>query len=88
MAGGSNYSVRGFSPKRVAYLLLLVGVGLLPFHWVADYRGDECLAGVAFVFMVAALVLGYLMLRDDKRRFWPAAFCLFAFLAHCAVCKL
>jgi len=71
-----DFSVRGFSPKRMAYLFTFLSVLLLPFHAVADYRGDEYLTAVSFAFMIIAFVLGLRVSKVDKNRFLPFALAL------------
>jgi len=39
-----RFTVRGFSAKRMAYLLIGISALLIPFHWRADYQGDAYLA--------------------------------------------
>ena len=83
-----RFTVRGFSAKRMAYLLVVISGLLIPFHSRADYQGDEYLAAVALAAMLAALALGFYTLRSDRHRFRP--FVLgFAFLViHSLLQKL
>jgi hypothetical protein len=84
----SRFTVRGFSAKRMAYTLVIVSVLLLPFHTWADYRGDEYLAAVAFAFAVIALILGFRIPRNDRRRFLAFAVGLIVFVFHFLLQKL
>ena len=80
--------MRGFSAKRMAYLLSCLSTALLPFHAVSDYRGDEYLTFVALAFTVAALFLGYRLPKTDSRRFYPFTLGLIVSLVHFFSCKL
>lgn len=83
-----RFKVRGFSAKRMAYLLVSISAFLIPFHWRADYHGDTYLAAIALAAMVVALALGFYIPRTDRHRFLP--FVLgFAFLViHSLLQKL
>ena len=83
-----KFAVRGFSPKRMAYMLVLISAGFWPFHFRADWRGDEYLSLLALVCMMAAFVLGYFVPRSDKKRFLPAVLGLFVLMIHWFSCKL
>jgi len=83
-----RFAVRGFSAKRMAYLLTVISVILLPLHAVADYRGDEYLTLVALVFTTAALLLGYRVPKTDPRRFYPFTLGLIVCLIHYFSCTL
>jgi len=66
-----RFTVRGFSAKRMAYLLVVISGLLIPFHSRADYQGDEYHAAVALAAMLAALALGFYTPRSDRHRFRP-----------------
>jgi hypothetical protein len=66
-----KFTVRGFSAKRMAYLLVGISALLIPLHWRADYRGDAYLATVALAATVAALAVGFYTPRTDRHRFLP-----------------
>jgi hypothetical protein len=83
-----NFSVRGFSPLRTAYMLVTIGALLWPYHLIADWRGNELLAGVALLFVVAALALGFLARRSHQNRFRPAVFAFALFVIHWLTLKL
>ncbi|MDR3458504.1 MAG: hypothetical protein P4N60_13720 [Verrucomicrobiae bacterium] len=83
-----RFSSHGFSPKRTAYVLVLISAVLLGFHSIADYRGDEYLTAVAFVLMLAAFVLGFYVSRSDKRRFEPAMLGFVVLVIHMFFQKL
>ena len=78
----SRFSARGFSVKRMAYLLTGVSALLVPLHWWADWQGDGYLAGVAFLLMLAALILGFFVPKIDKDRFLPFALGVVVFILH------
>jgi len=81
-------SVRGFSAKRMAFGFVLISVLFWPFHFRADWKGDEYLTDLAFACMVAAFGLGYFVPRSDKQRFLPAALALLVMVVHWLSCKL
>lgn len=83
-----RFSLRGFSAKRMAYVLDLISVFLLPFHSHADYMGDAYIAAVAFALTLVALALGFLVPRSDTHRFDPFALGLIVFLVHYFLQKL
>jgi hypothetical protein len=84
----TKFSVRSFSPLRTAYILVTISALLWPYHLVADWRGDELLAGVAFLFVVAALALGFLTRQSQQSRFRPAVLALILFLIDWLTLKL
>lgn len=75
-------SIRGFSAKRMAYLLVAISALLLPFHARVDGIGDEYLASVAFACMAITLLLGLFIPQTDRRRFLPFLLCFVVFLIH------
>jgi hypothetical protein len=81
-SGHLRFSVRGFSAKRMAYLLVAISALLIPFHSRADYRGDEYLAGIAFACMIVALILGLFVPRSDRHRFMPFLLGFIVFMIH------
>jgi hypothetical protein len=83
-----RFVVRGFSAKRMAYLLVGISALLIPFHWRSDYQGDYYLAGVAFAAMVAALVLGFCTPQTDRHRLWPFALGFAVLFIHSLLQKL
>jgi hypothetical protein len=85
-----KFSIRGFSPKRMAYLLVLVSALLWPLHFRADWRGEEYLGEVAFGLLIATFVLGLLIPRGNKRRLLPlpSLLALLVFIIHSLVSKM
>jgi hypothetical protein len=81
-------SIRGFSAKRTAYLLVAISALLLPLHAKADGLGDEYLAGIAFACIMIALLLGLFIPQTDRRRFLPFLLCFIVFLLHSLLQKL
>ncbi len=72
----------------MAYLFTFLTVLLLPFHAVADYRGDEYLTAVSFAFMAIAFIPGLRVSKADKNRFLPFALALIVCVFHFFSCKL
>ncbi len=83
-----RFTLRGFSAKRMAWLLVLISGFLIPFHGRADYQGDAYLAGVALAAMLAALALGLCTPRSDRHRFRPFAFGFGVLVIHSLMQKL
>jgi hypothetical protein len=83
-----SFTVRGFSTRRMAWLLVTISAFLIPFHWRADYRGDVYLAGAALAAMLAALALGLCAPRTDRHRLWPFALGFAVLVIHSFLQKL
>ena len=83
-----RFVVRGFSAKRMAYLLVGISALLIPFHWRSDYQGDAYLADAAAVAMLIALALGFCTPRTDRHRFWPFAIGFAVLVIHSLLQKL
>lgn len=88
MAGHFKFSLRGFSPKRFAYLLDCISCGLLFLHSAADWQGDEYLAEVAAGIAVVNLVLGTLSSTTDKGRYSPFIIALILLIFRSLLQKL
>jgi hypothetical protein len=81
-----KFSFRGFSAKRLAYLL--VGVQLWLFYLIfqdAYYEACGGIVGVSLALMFASLLLGSSCPRNDKGRFFPfaMAFLIWTMTALC-----
>jgi hypothetical protein len=66
-----RFTVRGFSAKRMAYLLVGISALLIPLHWCANSQGDVYLGEVAFAAMAVTMVFGLYTPRSDAHRFLP-----------------
>jgi len=77
-----KFSVRGFSPKRMGYLLDLVNLGFVPVHFGASCEQSEGIAISALVNVLAVFVLCWFTPRSDRHRFLPLALGLAIFLPH------
>lgn len=84
----SRFSVQGFSPKRMAYLLVMLSALLTPIHWWVDFRGDGYLAMVTLACFLCSLFLGFFIPKTDKFRFLPASLGVVVFLTHSLLCKM
>jgi len=82
------FSIRGFSSKRMAWLLVVISALLVPLHSRSDYQGDEYICYVAAGAMLAALVLGFCVRKTDRERLLPFAFGLLLLVVHSLLCKL
>jgi len=81
-----KFSFRGFSAKRMAYLLL--GVQLWLFYLIfQDAYYDSCggIEAVSLTLMLANLLLGVFCPRNDKGRFFPFAMA-FLIMTMTALC--
>jgi hypothetical protein len=69
-----RFSVRGFSAKRMAYLLNGVQLWLLVLvNLDAYYDAGGGIGIISLTLMLANLVLGFFCPRNDKGRFFPFA---------------
>ena len=81
-----KFSFRGFSPKRMGYLLGLVSLGFVPVHFGNSSCEQSCgLTGFVFLTMLFVLTLCLFTPRSDKQRFGPFLFCLLVFIVHSLV---
>lgn len=76
-----KFSVRGFSAKRLAYLLNGVQLWLFVAVNMEAYY-DECDGIVvgSLILVLANLILGFFCPRNDKSRFLPFALALLVFI--------
>jgi hypothetical protein len=81
-------TLRGFSAKRTAYLLVIISALLIPLHWRADYQGDTYLVAVAFAVMLVALAAGFITSRVDRHRFLPFTLGFWILVFHSLLAKL
>jgi len=81
-----KFSFRGFSAKRMAYLLLGVQLWLFCLIFQEAYY-DACggIEGVSLALMFASLLLGFSCPRNDKGRFFPFAMA-FLIMTMTALC--
>lgn len=83
-----KFVFRGFSPKRMAYLLVCISALLIPFHWRSDYQGDTYLSEVAAGAMVVAIALGYCAPKTERHRFRPFVIGFVVLVIHSLLQKL
>ena len=83
----SHFTIRGFSARRLAYLLSFISTLLVPLHWRADWQGDGYLAGIALLFTLITLALCFLSPRTVECRFLPFALGVFVFAIHSSLCR-
>jgi hypothetical protein len=83
----SSFSVRGFSARRTAYLLVIVDAALIPFHWGANWAHDSAIMLGALLLSLAILALSFFISKAARGRFLPFAFSIILFLYHSLLCK-
>jgi len=62
-----RFTVRGFSAKRMAYVLVSISALLIPFHERADGQGSVYLLEVAFAAMLVALAFSFYSPRTARQ---------------------
>lgn len=78
-----TFSVRGWSPRRQAYMLMLTCLGFVPVHFTeTSCEESEGLFAYACVNFLLAGVLCLFIPRKEDHRFTPLAFALFVLVAH------
>ena len=77
-----SFAIRGFSPKRMAYLLSAVSLVLVPLHAYVPWEASEVICGGGMMIGFGASLLCWLIPRDAPHRLVPAALALCAFLGH------
>jgi hypothetical protein len=77
-----RFSVRGFSAKRMAYLLDLVSLGFLYVHFTGSCEESEGISIFALAVVLAVFVLSRFTPRSDPHRLLPLGFGFTIFLAH------
>jgi hypothetical protein len=77
-----KFSVRGFSPKRFAYLLVGISAGFYPIHFTGSCEESQGVAGIALGAVLLCLALALFQPRSDKTRFKPAVYALLMLLLH------
>lgn len=77
-----KFSVRGFSPKRMGYLLDVVSAGFIPVHMYVSCEQSSGILGFAFLEMLGVLILCLFTRRSEKDRFGPFVFGFILFLVH------
>lgn len=77
-----KFSILGFSPKRMGYLLVLVSLGFVPVHEYVSCEQSGGIAAFAFFDMLAVLVLCLVTPRSESRRFAPFALGLAVLVLH------
>src|SRR5262249_39561553 len=77
-----RFTIRGFSPKRMAYLLDLVSLGFIQVHFSGSCEQSGGIALFALINFVAIGILCFCTTRTDSKRFLPLALGLFILLGH------
>ena len=77
-----KFSIKGFSAKRMAYLLDLVSLGFIYVHFSGSCEESEGISLFGLVDVLAVFVLCRFTPRSDPHRLLPLGFGLPIFLAH------
>jgi hypothetical protein len=77
-----KFSLRGFSPKRMGYLLDLVSMGFVPVHMHVSCEQSGGIAAFAFFDMLTVLAFCLFTPRSTPRRFGPFALGLAVLVLH------
>lgn len=77
-----KFSISGFSPKRMGYLLDLVSLSFVPVHFIVSCKQSGGIACFAFFNILAVLILCLLTIRTDKQRFMPFVLGIFIIILH------
>ena len=80
-----RFSVGGFSPKRMAYMLSACSFVLLPMHRRLPGEASEALAGFALMVALITAVLCSRIPREAPHWLLPRVLALLAFLMHLAL---
>jgi hypothetical protein len=79
-----KFTIWGFSPERMAYVLSVLSIILVPIHSHLPCEASEALGGFALMLALITGILCWLIPREAPRRLVPNALALAAFLAHLA----
>jgi hypothetical protein len=79
-----KFTIWGFSPKRMAYVLSVLSIVLVPVHSYLPCEASVGLGGFALMLALVTGILCWLIPREAPRRLVPYALALAAFLAHLA----
>ena len=77
-----KFTLRGFSPRRVAYVLSVGGFGLAPLHTHVSCEMSGALCGMSMCVVAFATLLCFIAPRATANRFAPVAIALLAFFAN------
>jgi hypothetical protein len=83
-----RFSVRGFSAKRVAYLLASISAASLVLHFHCDHQTGSNLVAFALLTLLPLLILSLFTPRSDRRRFLPQLLGLVSFILHVVLFNL
>ncbi len=83
----SSFSVRGFSARRAAYLLVVLDVVLTLIHWKARWEADGAIMLAALLLSLGTLALAFFVSKTARGRFLPFALTIVLFLNHSMLCK-
>jgi hypothetical protein len=77
-----QFSLTGFSGKRVGYVVALTSFLLVPVHYYVSCEASGTVAGMSILLMALTPALCVFTPRATPHRFRPAAYALFAAVLH------
>jgi hypothetical protein len=75
-------TVRGFSSRRVGYVLAFLSFTFVPIHSYVSCEVSVLTFGLGLILFLAVLLLSLCVPRGEPNRFRPLAFAFFALVAH------
>jgi hypothetical protein len=84
-----KFTIRGFSPKRMAYVLSLLSLALVPLHSHVSCEGSGVVGGMGAMLVFVAGILSYsqyLQPPEVPRSLGPFALAFVALVAH--ICSI
>ncbi|MEW6302251.1 MAG: hypothetical protein AB1705_02195 [Verrucomicrobiota bacterium] len=77
-----QFRMRGFSPRRMAYMLCMVALGFIPVHARVSCAESVGITGFAFVNVFVAFALCAFAPRAVPDRFAPGKLAFVVFAVH------
>ena len=77
-----EFTLSGFSPKRVGYALSLLSSAFLPVHSYVSCEMSSLICGFAVILFLAVAALSFVSPRGTPYRFRPLGFAFLAFVAN------
>ncbi len=77
-----RFTVRGFSAKRVGYVLAAMSFAFVPAHFYISCEMSGLIGGFSIVLFLSTAMLSFFVPRGTPHRFRPLAFAFIAVIAH------
>ncbi|MGN6552303.1 MAG: hypothetical protein ACTHLW_01015 [Verrucomicrobiota bacterium] len=77
-----KFTTRGFSGKRVGYILSLVSFALVPSHFYISCQTSGAVAGIAFVIFGVTIIFSLVNPQGTPHRLHPVALAFIALAGH------